>query len=637
MSHRVIGTAGHIDHGKTSLVRALTGQNTDTLRDEQERGITIDIGFAFLGDDITIIDVPGHERFIKNMVSGVSTIDYVMLVIAADDGIMPQTREHLDILRLLGLKRGMVVISKAAMVDEDWLMLVEDDVREFLKGSFLEDAPVMIVDSLSGQGIPELRRQLDQELEDLPPRAGSGVFREVVDRVFNVHGHGTVITGTVLGGELGVGDDIEVQPGGHRGRVRSLQVHGATVSRVQLGDRAAINLQGIQLDQVERGCWIATPDVLRPGRLLDVKFILLNDALLLKHRDRVRVHVGTAELLARVSLMGTKTLAPGTEGYGQLLLEEDTAVLQGDRFVLRRYSPLETIGGGEILDPHPARHKPSSEQALERMQQLDHEEVRERLLVLASDPAHPVMELKDLQERTGFSLEELLSVLDELVVSQDLVQLRPGKRRFWLSARLWQNLRQQLCDNLEALHKSRPEQRHHGSAPLRQELFRQKRWQGFDSMLFEQLVEQLKRENLLESEAGQLRLLSHSVELSSAILQQLATFEAWLKAEACSAPKIEEMAQAMGSPLPEMKRLLSLALDAGSVLQPARGIFMHRDIYEDVLAKLRRLGHELEDGFTVSQANSAVGASRRFMVPFLEALDEKGISQRSGNFRRISG
>lgn len=636
MSHVVIGTAGHIDHGKTSLVRALTGRDTDTLRDERERGITIDIGFAFLGDHATIIDVPGHERFIKNMVSGVSTIDFVMLVVAADDGIMPQTREHMDILRLLGLKRGMVVLSKADMVDEDWLELVSEDVRGYLQGSFLEDAPLMVVDSLSGRGIPELKTRLDEELARLPERPGGGVFREVVDRAFNVHGHGTVVTGTVLGGELATGQEIEVHPGGHKGRVRSLQVHGAAVERVRLGDRAAVNLQGIQLDQVQRGCWLATPGILKPGKLLDVKLVVLQDAPPLKHRDRVRVHVGTAELLARVSLMSLKTIAPGCEGFGQLQLEEPTSTLQGDRFVLRRYSPQETIGGGEILDPHPRKHRPSARLVLERMQRMDDVDPLDRLLTLIEDPDHPVWSLAGLQEKTGATVEDLESLLGQLEAGKSIVRRNLGSRVVWLASAEWQELRESLLASLKALHETQPEQEAHAGAPLRQKLFRGVRWKEHGQGVFDLLTSELAAAGEVRIHSGQIALVEHEVRISPQLQAQLDRFREWLREQGCAAPRLEEMAQAQQITVPEMKRLLALALSSGQVIQITSDIFLHQDIHKNVLLKLMKLGNEQSEGFTVSMANSSIGASRRFMVPYLEALDAKGLTRREGNFRTFS-
>ncbi|MCA9784168.1 MAG: selenocysteine-specific translation elongation factor, partial [Candidatus Cloacimonetes bacterium] len=291
MSHIVIGTAGHIDHGKTALVKALTGMDTDTLREERERQITIDLGVAFLGDGVTVIDVPGHERFIKNMITGVATLDHVLLVVAADDGIMPQTREHTDILQLLGIRSGTIVVTKTSMVDSDWLELVCEELREFVRGTFLEHAPLHRVDSLSGAGIEELRSGLQAQLAELPPVQESGIFRLAVDRAFSVKGHGTVVTGTVLSGRLKTGDELELLPSLRRTKARGLQTHGQPVASVSQNDRAAINLQAVALDDVQRGDILATPGILKPGTLLDVSLTLLPGSPPLANRDRVRVHI----------------------------------------------------------------------------------------------------------------------------------------------------------------------------------------------------------------------------------------------------------------------------------------------------------------------------------------------------------
>ena len=362
MKQVVMGTAGHIDHGKTQLIKTLTGIDTDRLKEEKERGITIDLGFAHLtyedGTEVGVIDVPGHERFVRNMLAGVGGIDLVMLVIAADEGVMPQTREHLAICQLLRVKEGLVALTKADLVDEDWLELVSEDTREFLKGTFLEGKPIVPVSAKTGQGIDELKRVLQALVARVPPKQLEGKFRLPVDRVFTIRGFGTVVTGTLFSGTIRVEDRIEIYPKGIEAKIRGLQVHNASVPEAVAGQRTAINLQGIDKVELERGDVLGHPGEFAPTFMLDAVLQHLSDAPRpLRHRARVRLHVGTSEIMGRVILLDRDELAPGEEAYVQLRLEEPAIVLPRDRFVIRSYSPVQTIGGGMLLDAQPAKHR----------------------------------------------------------------------------------------------------------------------------------------------------------------------------------------------------------------------------------------------------------------------------------------
>jgi len=636
MSHIVIGTAGHIDHGKTSLVRALTGMETDTLREERERQITIDLGFAFLGPDVTIIDVPGHERFIKNMVSGVATIDFVLLVVAADDGIMPQTREHMDILGLLGLRHGLVVVTKADMVDADWLALVEDELATYTAGTFLAGAPIHVVDSLSGRGVPELRAVLDAALAALPPRDGRGAFRQVVDRVFAVKGHGTVLTGTVLSGALALGEEVEIVPGGQKARVRGLQVHGAAVERVRQGDRAALNLQGLARTDVARGSWVAAPGLLKPVTLLDVRLRVLPGELRLKHRDRVRVHLGTAEILGRVLLLGRKALEPGEEGFAQLLLEEPVAALLGDRFVLRRYSPQTTLGGGVVADPDPRRHRPSAVQVVERLERLAGGDFRQQLLSLLDDPFQPLWQEGELRARTGAEPAELRPELEELARQGEVRRLEWGSRVHWMREARWRQAGERVTARLAEVHEATPEVPSHPLALLRAELFGRPGWQPHAQPLLDALLAEGEARGELRVEGKGAALAGHQPRLSDELRRRMEALVAWLEEQGYGAPRLEEFAQGLGCGVPEAKRLLALALQEGRVEQAGDQIFLTTRRHQAALAALGKLQATLPEGFTVSQAGAELGASRRFMVPYLEALDARGITVRHGNFRRLA-
>ncbi|MDD4170142.1 MAG: selenocysteine-specific translation elongation factor, partial [Desulfotomaculaceae bacterium] len=412
MKHLIIGTAGHVDHGKTALVKAMTGVDTDRLKEEKERGISIELGFTSLelpsGRKAGIVDVPGHERFIKHMLAGAGGFDLVLLVIAADEGVMPQTREHLDIIQLLQVKKGVVVLTKADLVDEEWLELVTEEVREFLQDTVLEKAPLVTVSAVTGQGIAALLELLDHVAEETESKTAAGTPRLPVDRVFSVTGFGTVVTGTLVAGQLRVGDMVKVQPAGLTARVRSLQVHGKKVEVAGAGQRVAANLAGLEVEQVSRGSVVAGTDSLVPSHRLDVHLLLLDSAdRPLKNRERVRFHIGSGETLGRVVLLDREELAPGATAYAQVELEEMVAAVKGDRFVIRSYSPLWTIGGGTVIDAAPGRkHKRFRSEVLGALATRERGTPEEILEHYLRDNA-TLPEIADVAAGTGLQVSEV--------------------------------------------------------------------------------------------------------------------------------------------------------------------------------------------------------------------------------------
>ncbi|MBN2538823.1 MAG: selenocysteine-specific translation elongation factor, partial [Deltaproteobacteria bacterium] len=362
MKHIILGTAGHVDHGKTSLIKALTNVDTDRLKEEKERGITIELGFAPLvlpdGQRIGIVDVPGHEKFVKNMVAGVGGIDLVALVIAADEGIMPQTREHFEICELLGIKRGLVALTKIDMVDKEWLALVQEDIRNFFEGTFLETAPIVPLSSVTGVGLAEFLAALNEIISTLDERTDSGLFRLPVDRVFTMKGFGTVITGTLASGKIRVGDTVEITPAGGQAKIRGIQVHNETAQAAQAGQRTAINLQGTDRTTIERGYVLTRPSTFQASNRLDIHMRYLASAgKKLKNRALVRFHTGTSEAISRIILPDRDHIEPGEETYAQVIPETPVVAMSGDRFVIRSYSPITTVGGGEIIDPLAKKRK----------------------------------------------------------------------------------------------------------------------------------------------------------------------------------------------------------------------------------------------------------------------------------------
>src|SRR5437764_377940 len=409
MAHFIVGTAGHIDHGKTALVKALTGIDADRLKEEKERGITIDIGFAHLALDsnttVGFIDVPGHERFIKNMLAGVGGIDLVMLVIAADESVMPQTREHLDICSLLHIQQGFTVLTKIDNVDPDMADLVEMEVREFLKGSFLEPSPILRVSSYTGQGIPQLIETLREFVGKARPKDASDIFRLPVDRCFTMKGFGTVVTGTLIAGKVAKEQEIEILPTERKARVRGIQVHGRAANEALAGQRTALNLQGIEVSQIQRGMVLTIPGLFKPTSMFDCHLELLRSAPnAIETRKRIRFHIGTAELMGYVVLLGQDRLEPGGSAFVQIRLEEPTFALPGDRFIIRQYSPMLTIGGGEILDAALEKHRRTDQTVIDTLRIFKDGSVDDQLMAVIDEAGLKTIEIHALSARRGLVL-----------------------------------------------------------------------------------------------------------------------------------------------------------------------------------------------------------------------------------------
>ena len=432
MKHVIIGTAGHVDHGKTVLVKALTGTDTDRLAEEKCRGITIEPGFARLdwpdGTQAGIVDVPGHEKFIKNMLAGAGCIDLAMLVIAADEGVMPQTVEHLDILSLLGVQGGLVVLTKAELVDDDWLEFVRRQALELTEGTFLEGAPILSVSAVTGQGIPELRDALYRLVQEAREKSALAPFRLPIDRVFSVDGFGTVVTGTLTEGAVRVGDAVELVPSGLQSRVRTLQVHSESVDAAYAGQRAALNLTNLQKTEVHRGDAAVRPGSVRPSRMLDVRLRCLRNAKrTVLNGSQIHLYHGTSVHLAKVVLLDRDELPPGQDCYAQLRLTEPMAVKQGDRFVIRFYSPVETIGGGKVLDPRPLRHKRHDPVVLDNLILREQGSGSQRLLQAAEEFGVSLPDSSQLAERSGLDTGTAVSLLADLLNQGMLAEPLSGR------------------------------------------------------------------------------------------------------------------------------------------------------------------------------------------------------------------
>jgi selenocysteine-specific elongation factor len=406
MKRLILGTAGHIDHGKTTLVKALTGIETDRLKEEKQRGISIELGFApFVlpdGQKAAIVDVPGHERFIRHMLAGAFGIDLVMLVIAADEGVMPQTREHMDIIELLGVKSGIIALTKKDMVDDEWLMLVEEEVREYLSATILADAAIIPVSAVSGEGIPELLQEIQKVAEGIKERPVYGKARLPVDRVFTKAGFGTVVTGTLWSGQIETGETLELLPSGKKVKIRTLQVHNDKVDKAYAGQRVAVNLQGVDIADIERGNWLSTPAYLTPTYRMDARLrILSSSSRVLKNWNRIRFHLGTDETMARVVLLDGDELHPGQEGYVQIVMEKPVVGHKGDPFVIRYYSPVSTIGGGTIIDANASKQKRFREETLNQLIVKEEGNLSEMILYELEANPQDVISVDELARRLG--------------------------------------------------------------------------------------------------------------------------------------------------------------------------------------------------------------------------------------------
>ena len=420
MKNIIIGTAGHIDHGKTTLIKALTGRNTDRWEEEQRRGITIDLGFTYFdlknGDRVGIIDVPGHERFINNMVAGVVGMDLVMLVVAADEGIMPQTREHMDILGELGIEKSILVLNKCDLVEEDWLELVKEEIKEELEGTFLEQAPIVEVSAATGQGIPELIEVIERlTAEEVVEKDVNTIPRLPIDRVFSLSGFGTIITGTLLAGTISKEDNLQVYPIGKEYKIRNIQVHGQDVEKCYAGQRVAINLSNVKKSELRRGCVLAPPNNMKNTMLLDVKLNVLPSSMrVLTNHTRLHLFTGTSEILCRAVLLDKEEIGPGESGFVQLRLEEEIALRRGDKFVVRFYSPMETIGGGIVLEPNPKKKKRFDKDAIEELQRKESGSSEDVIELHVKSHEETMITVTELAKLTALSMEEVTEDVQSL-------------------------------------------------------------------------------------------------------------------------------------------------------------------------------------------------------------------------------
>ena len=634
MNHVIIGTAGHVDHGKTLLIKALTGIDTDRLQEEKKRGITIELGFAHLdwpdGTQAGIVDVPGHEKFIKNMLAGAGGIDLAMLIVAADDGFMPQTLEHLDILTLLGIKDGCVVITKSDVVDPEWLEMMQEEIVGRVEGTFLEGKPVFCVSAYTGQGIPELR----QELHDMVQRASIKnmrvPFRLPVDRVFSVDGFGTVVTGTLIEGSMHEGDLAELIPSGASTRIRNLQVHGKDVDTAYAGQRVAVNLAGLKKTDIKRGDAVAKPGSVRTSRMLDVRLQNLRSSnRVIQNDSQVHLYHTSQVQLAKVVLLDRDTLRPGESCYAQLRLADPISTKSGDRFVIRFYSPLETIGGGVILDDSPARHKRFQEPVLEALKIKESGSGGDRVIQVLTEFGTELPDAAKLAAKLRLDEEDVAKAVQELCARGRAVE--PLEGRYASAAvmdRTWDTCREILA----GYHKANPLH-----AGMKEAEVRQKCFKNLDQTTADALLRALRQEGKLRRVSERYALADFEIKFTKRqnnIKQKL--LQTYQKADLESPATDDVMATFPQNEKVDAKQVLESLVTGGDLVMLTPQICWYKDTYARVcdVVKNHFADHET---ITLGELRDLINSSRKYTLAVLEYYDKNRITKKDGDFRRLVG
>jgi len=634
MKQIILGTAGHIDHGKTTLIKALTGIDPDRLKEEKERGITIELGFAHLelpnGQELGIVDVPGHEKFVRHMVAGATGVDLVALVVAADEGVMPQTREHLEICELLKVKQGIVILTKTDLVeDADWLELVREDIQDFLQGTFLASAPIISVSAVTGDGLESLLNNLQSLCDSVEARSSSGDFRLAVDRVFTMKGFGTVVTGTAISGKVKIGDTLFVYPQMLKTKVRGTQVHNREVSEAVSGQRTAINLQGLEKAALERGNVLATPESLIASFMVDVRLQHLETApRVLKNRAKVRLHTGTNEEMGTLILLDADELKPGASGYAQVRMDKPVVVRSGDRFVLRSYSPMRTIGGGQILHPAPKKRKRMVADTLESLAILQKGESDKMAELYLRDAGLAGIGERELSILANITEKQLRRLLQELMSRGEVIQFDRETPRF-VHRDVFNKLTELLLGQLDEFHRREPLR----SGINKEELFGRLP-RGVDGKLFNELIRRLVRQDELVQEKDLVRLSAHQVALAGKQEAVREKLEAIYQRAGLQPPFFREVAQSLGVSDGEARQILHWMLQQGLLIKVKEDMYFHYAALDDLKKRLLDLFQQQEE-ITTPQFKELTQTSRKYTIPLLEFLDGVRFTIRVGDVRRL--
>ncbi len=629
MKNIIVGTAGHIDHGKTTLIKALTGRNTDRWEEEQRRGITIDLGFTYFdlknGDRVGIIDVPGHEKFINNMVAGVVGMDLVLLVVAADEGIMPQTREHMDILGLLGIKKSILVINKCDLVDEEWLELVEEEIQEELEGTFLEGAPVVKVSAATGQGLDELTDTIQQLMSDeVVAKDTQTIPRLPIDRAFTLSGFGTIITGTLISGTITREDVLEMYPIGKECKIRNIQVHGQNQDKCYAGQRVAINLSNVKKKEIRRGCVLAPKNSMKNTDLLDVKLKVLEDSMrILTNHERLHLYTGTSEILCRAVLLDKEQIGPGEEGLVQLRLEEEIAVKRGDRFVVRFYSPMETIGGGIVLEPNPVRKKRFDAQAIEELKKKESGSLGDVMELQIKEHGDTMITLAELAKVMAHSVDELKEYLEELEESGTIFVFPMKKDTY-----LWHRdsefaVRQKIEEALQKYHSEHPYRYGMKKAEIHNTFLKK-----IKPNIFDAYIERMTEENVYGRREEYLSLPGYEVPKDAMYLQTEKLIEDTFEKAGYDFVRFSEID--FGKiPRQTAEDVILMMIDEGKVLRINEEMFTMKHLMDEAKEKIQNHLKE-ENLITIAQVRDMFSTSRKSAKPILEYMDSIKVTKKTG-------
>jgi len=636
MREIILGTAGHVDHGKTSLIKALTGIDTDRLKEEKERGITIELGFAYLdlpcGHRIGIVDVPGHEKFVRNMVAGAAGMDLVAFIIAADEGIMPQTREHFEICQLLGINDGIIVLTKTDLVEKDWLEMVEEDIRDYFTGTFLENAPIIAVSSVTGEGIEEVRKTIDAKVAALSFQEEFGPFRLAVDRVFSMKGFGTVITGSSLSGRISLGDELEFYPTLIKAKIRGIQVHGKDVELVEAGHRTAINLQGVDREMINRGDIAAAPGSMVNSTLLDVEFhYLQSNPKKLKNRTQVRVHVGTREITGRLVFMETDEVEPGETANLQIILQEAAAVWPGDRYVIRSYSPVRTIGGGAILNNAPIKRKRATENDREVNSRIFSTYLngtdQERLLLFLEESGTVGLTQDQLATRLGIFGNRLKKLLQQPVSAGDILIVDSDRQRM-LAEPVLQHLVASITKILTTYHAANPLM-----SGMAKEEIRSGIRPPVDQKLFQFTLDNMVKKKIIVQDQAEVRMADFEVTLQVDEQELKDRIHGIYREAGLVPPNYNEVVGSV-SELPEkqVRQVINLLLQDNKLIKVSESLYFDADQLNDLGTKVKEYIRENGE-IDAQRFKDLTGLTRKFSIPLLEYFDKIKLTIRIGDKR----
>jgi selenocysteine-specific elongation factor len=627
----IVGTAGHIDHGKSALVKALTGTHPDRLVEEKRRGITIDLGFAFLEDGgvrFGFIDVPGHERFVSNMLAGAAGIDVMLLVIAADESIKPQTREHFDICKLLGVKHGVIALTKCDLVDDEALTLVQLEIDEYLRGSFLESAPIVPVSAKTGAGIPGLKRALLTVVTQVRGKDATGAFRLPIDRAFAMKGFGTVVTGTLVSGSVGVGDEVELFSGGQRLRVRGLQTGGQPVHRALAGQRTAVNLAGIEHTAVKRGMCLAKPGKFRATRRIDAQVLLLPGTRLLKNRERVHFHASTTETVAEVFLYGMNQVAPGRNALAHLRLQDDVLVVAGERFIVRQFSPVTTIGGGLVLDPL-ARRPLSRDTARVKFLETVRDGSRDAVLAAMVESAPRGLHFEEIGSHTGWQDAQIFESLRALSAA-GLVKTAGDDHPVLISGPRFEDVRNRIHESVEQFQSENPLIPGIAREDLRTKLGTRVRSEVFLAAL-EELVAQKK----LETQGEIVRRAGSGIVLQHDEQEAKEKIETAFRTAGLTVPSVKEVLSGLSVEAKRAEKLLHILLREKNLMRVSAELIFHHAALAHLKAQLLMYKQSKGERISVPAFKDLTGITRKYAIPLLEYLDRERVTRRMGHERVI--